>query len=89
MIDNITYNRLTKKEKDLIEKITDKASKRRHKVKFGKKFLMEYITSISFLKAWDYDERLDVMDLLRVTTKLATQVGHFTEKKLKNILNIM
>ena len=85
-MDEKTYNRLTKKERDLISDIESKASKRRHKKTFTVKFIMKHLTDHSYLKGWTYDEKADVTDMIKSVAKLALDNKFFTKKEAEEYI---
>jgi hypothetical protein len=85
MIDDQTYRKLTKKEKETIEKIADRAKKRPRKKIYTEKWMRNYLLSVGFLKLWNFDTRADAEDFVDASVKVAMKLGLSQKKAHEHI----
>ena len=82
-MDDLTYRKLTKKEKSEIDKINERAKKRKIKRQYDVKFIVEAISDHSNLKSWDYDCLQDVEDMIDAICEVALKFKVWTKKDAK------
>jgi hypothetical protein len=81
MNEEMIYNRLTKKEKELIDSIKKKAEKRRKKKRYDVKFIVDYM--LESFKDFNYDERGDMIEMLDSILTVAKKCGIYTDKQIE------
>lgn len=80
-IDNITYRKMSDKEKATIEKIIEKASKREHVSIYTHKWTVDYL--LEMYKEFDYEEKADCEDMLNIIMDIAKKFDVLNEKEIK------
>lgn len=79
-MDTKIENRLTAKERKLIESIETKAMRRKHKKHYDVKFIVTHM--LESFKDWSYDEKADAYDMLDAILEVAKKCKVLTPKQL-------
>ena len=72
--------RLTRKERNTIEAIEEKASKRQHKPIYTPMWIIEYM--FESYKDFSYDEKADALDMLESLFTIGRKCKLMTEKEI-------
>lgn len=73
--------RLTKKEKEIIYAIKEKAKKRKHKPEYTVDFIVNYM--LETFKDFTYNEKQDALDMLDAIFTIAKKCGVMSDKAIE------
>lgn len=73
--------KMTDKERELIADIAKKASARKHKKKYTPEFIVNYM--LETFKEWNYDTRIDAIDMLDAIFEIALKCGVMNNAQIK------